>query len=340
MKAFTYLRPESAAAAARAAAADTTELKAAGVDLLDRMKERLITPDAVVALLEAPDPDARRIAIGEDGSLWIGAFVTLSQLATHPLIHKHLGALAEAAGGAASFQIRNRATLGGNLAQHTRCGYYRIASFPCFKRGAPTCPVLEDGAVQDTAGIFANSACASAHPSSLAPVLGAAGATVRVRRASGKGTRDADVAFAAFYRAPERGRGGDTSLSKGDVIVGVHLPPDNERRKTGYAEVRQMAAFDWALASCAVRLERTDDGKIAAATVWYGSLAPTPHRSAEAEGALVGQALDGSAGDAAFQAAAERAVASATPLQGNRYKQHLAKVVLRRAATAAAGRGS
>lgn len=335
MKAFSYLRAESLTAASRAAA-DGATLKAGGIDLLDRLKERVDAPDAVVALLESPDDTARRIGLREDGSLWIGAFATLSQIATHAGVRKALPALAEAAGHAASFQIRNRATLGGNLAQHTRCGYYRHASFPCFKRGSAACPVRADGAVQDTAGIFGNQACACAHPSSLAPVLAAAGGRVTVR-AAGKDNKPADreLAFGELFAPPARGRRSDTVLAPGDVLVGVAVTPDGPTTATGYAEVRQKAAFDWALASCAVRLTKGSDG-IASAAVWFGSLAPTPHRSTEAETALAGRAPS----VATYDAAGAKAVEGATPLPGNVYKRELAKVVLRRAAESAASRWS
>jgi xanthine dehydrogenase YagS FAD-binding subunit len=177
VKAFRYERPKTVEAAIRALAGDAT-LKANGIDLLDRLKERVEEPERVVTLVDVPGLDA----IGRDaGSLVVGAMATLAAVAASPDVRAVAPALAEAAGSAASPQLRNRATVGGNLAQHTRCGYYRMRSFPCWKRGDAKCPVLEAGAVQDTAGIFGIGSCASAHPSSLAPVLGALDATVVVR---------------------------------------------------------------------------------------------------------------------------------------------------------------
>lgn len=331
MKAFRYLRPDSLDQAARAHAAGGVELKAGGTDLLDRMKERVDTPDAVLALLDADD-DAARTITRVDGSLRIGALCTLSQIAESKDVRAALPALVEATLDAASFQIRNRATLGGNLAQHTRCGYYRHASFPCMKRGDAQCPVLEDGAVQDTAGVFGNGACASAHPSSLAPVLAAAGAVLTLRTGDKK-TPERSVAVADFYQPPQRGRASDTVLQPGQVIAAVTFAADGPGAATGYAEVRQKQALDWALASCAVRLTRAADGKLGA-RVWLGSVAPTPHRSAEAEAVLATGSVD--AGLAAKAGAA--ASATATPLAGNRYKLNLIDVVVSRAALAAAGR--
>jgi len=177
VKAFTFVRPETVVQAAAAAAEKGSVVKAGGVDLLDRMKERIDEPDRVVALGDVKDPALREIREDKDGFV-VGALVTLAQIAASDVVKRLCPALADAAGLAASPQIRQRATIAGNLAQHTRCGYYRHASFPCWKRGDDSCPVLADGGVQDTAAIFDNRPCASAHPSSLAPVLGACDAMV------------------------------------------------------------------------------------------------------------------------------------------------------------------
>src|SRR5262249_11196701 len=149
--------------------------------------------------------------------------------------------LSEAAGLAASPALRNRATLGGNLGQHTRCGYYRMTSFHCLRRGDHDCPVRLPSGVQETAGIFADMPCAGAHPPSLAAVLGSVGAAAVV--VGEKGERR--VAFDALWASVERGRRSDLALEPGEVIAHVEIPAislGNER--VGYAEVRQKAAFD------------------------------------------------------------------------------------------------
>lgn len=328
MKAFRYVRVSGGAGAAGDLVRKGAVLKAGGSDLLDRLKERLIEPDDVVALDEV-DSDYMR-AIEPDGEgLRIGALVTLAEIAASPAVTQRFPALAEAAGHAASPQVRHRATLGGNLCQHTRCGYYRLKSFPCWKRGADACPVLAEGAVQETAGIFGNADCASAHPASLPPVLGALGAKVVVR---GRKDRE-ERAFDALWRAPEKGVAEDVALAPGEVIVSVLLPALPPRTLVAYEEVRQRAAFDWALVSCGVRVTR-DGGKVTDASVWLGSVAPTPYRAVAAEKALVGRAADADA----IAAAAEAAAAGATPLPGNRHKVELVKVVVRRALERAARR--
>ncbi len=327
MKAFRYVRPASFAAAAKACDGAAAMAKAGGSDLLERMKERLATPDYLVALNEVPESGTiRSITAIEGGGVRIGALVTLADIAASDVLPP---ALVTAAMQAASPQIRHRATLGGNLAQHTRCSYYRLLSMPCWKRGAAACPVLADGAVQDTAGVFTNTSCASAHPSSVAPVLGAAGAVVSVRTAKGVDERP----FADLWAAPQKGVTSDLALAPGELIESVALPAWT-RVALAYEEVRQRAAFDWALVSCCVGITRAAAGKVEAARIWLGSVAPTPHRAAAAEGALVGSAL----GDADIEKAAAAAVTGAAPLGGNAYKVELVKVVVRRALRRAAGR--
>lgn len=328
MKAFRYVHVSGGAGDAGKRVLKGAVLKAGGSDLLDRMKERLIEPDEVVAFDAIASDYMRAIAPDGDG-LRIGALVTLAEIAESKAVAKHCDALVEAARHAASPQVRHRATLGGNLCQHTRCGYYRIRTFPCWKRGGDSCPVLADGAVQETAGVFGNAQCASAHPASLPPVLGALGAKIVVR---GRKDRE-ERAFADLWRAPEKGVAEDVALAPGEVIVSVLLPALPPRTSVAYEEVRQRAAFDWALVSCAARVTR-DGGKVKDASIWLGSVAPTPYRAEAAEKALIGK----EPGDDAIAAAAEAAVSGATPLPGNAYKVDLVKVVVRRALERAARR--
>jgi xanthine dehydrogenase YagS FAD-binding subunit len=325
VKAFRYERPTTTAAAVRVLAEGGVALKANGLDLLDRLKERVDEPDRVVTLVDVPGLGS--IEKRGDGTLVVGALATLAAVAESAAVREACPALADAASHAASPQLRNRATVGGNLAQHTRCGYYRLRSFPCWKRGAERCPVLAEGAVQETAGVFGNASCASAHPSSLAPVLGATGATVVVL--SPKGERR--LALADLYEAPRKGKASDVTLAADDVIVRVEVPafrPGVDHQ--AYEEVRQRAAYDWALVSCAASFEGGESA-VKSARIWLGAVAPTPWRAEAAEKALVGKPWS-----AALAAAAGRAAATgATPLPGNRYKVDLVSVVVRRALEAA-----
>jgi xanthine dehydrogenase YagS FAD-binding subunit len=326
MKSFAFVRPTTPAAASAALAEPSSVLKASGVDLLDRMKERVDEPDRVVALLDVPG--LATITETQGGGVKIGAMTTLQALADDPLVRARLPSLAKAAGLAASPQLRRRATVGGNLAQHTRCGYYRHLSFPCWKRGADACPVLAETGVQDTAAIFNNASCASAHPSSLAPVFGSLTADVHVE--GPQGARQVD--FPSLWAAPECGRATDLALAPAEVITAVEIPPVPGSTGYGYEEVRVKSAFDWALVSAAVRIFG-GNGKGGSASIWLGSVAPTPHRALAAE-ALV----EGTITDALATKVGEAAARGATPLPGNAYKVDLVKVAVKRALLEAVGR--
>ncbi len=328
MKAFKFVRPRTCEEASKAVQAESNAiLKSGGIDLLDRMKEHVDDPDTVVGLVDAEGLEAIRIE--DDGAINIGAKVTLQQLADSEAVQRFLPTLAEAAGLAASPQIRNRATIAGNLAQHTRCGYYRRASFPCVQRGASECPVKQDGAVQDTAGVF-DDECVSAHPSSIAPVLGSLEAQIKLR------INEVSM-FALFDNLWIRRDGKPAShaqLPEGAVIEAIHIPARSEKQYVGFAEIRQKAAFDWALVTCAVRYALDPDGKIGDASVWFGSIAPAPHQSVPAMRALLGQECT----DKTIQAAAEASMKNAKPVPGAAYKVKLAKVALKRALEHARGR--
>ncbi len=325
MKAFRYDRPATIEAAVRALEGGGAVLKANGIDLLDRMKERVDEPDRVVTLVDVPGLDG--VERTREGGLRVGAMATFARIAESPDARALAPALAQAAASAASPQLRSRATLGGSLGQHTRCGYYRLKSFPCFKRGDPSCPVLAPGGVQDNAGLFGIEFCACAHPSSLAPALGAAGATVVVRGPQGERA----MTMGALYEAPSRGKASDTTLGPAEVIERVEVPGLGEGEREAFYEVRQRAQFDWALVAAAVWW-RVEKGRVADARVWLGAVAPTPIASSAAREALVGrEAGDGPLPEAAVEAAGEAAAVGATPLPGNAYKVDLVKVAVKRA---------
>jgi xanthine dehydrogenase YagS FAD-binding subunit len=327
MKSFRLLRPRTSDEVDMAVRqAPTGVFKSAGIDLLDRMKERVDEPDTLIGLVDVAGLEA--IELSEEGTIRIGAKVTLAALAASPLIQRYVPHLAEAAGDAASPQLRARATVGGNLGQHTRCGYYRHKSFPCLKRGGDHCPVRKDGGVQDQAGIFGNDTCASAHPSSVAPALCSMDATLLIRTAEG----GALLALANAWQAPAKGRADDLALPAGAWIEFVDIPLFAGKQAYGYAEIRQKEAFDWALVSCAVRVA-IEAGVVKEARVWLGSVAPTPHRATAAEAALVGKPLS----ESNIAKAAEAGVADATPLPGTTYKRQLARVAIKRALAHAGG---
>lgn len=320
MKAFRYERPRTVEAAVKALAGGGAAAKAGGIDLLDRMKERVDEPARVVTLHEVTGLDG--IALRPDGTLSIGATATLAAIADSAEVKGSLPALSVAAAEAASPQIRNVATFAGNLLQHTRCGYYRMKSFACFKRGDAYCPVRAPGAVQEWAGIFDIADCACAHPSSLAPAVGACGGVVVVRNAQG----ERRLAFEALYEPPKNAKPSDSTLAPGDVVTAVEFPASDRPRRSGFHEIRQRQAFDWALVSCAVGFDGGEEA-VKRARIWLGAVAPYPLRSEAAEKALVGKAMNAGAAAAAADAAAK----GATPLPGTEYKVDLVRVAVRRA---------
>lgn len=321
MKAFRYERPRTLGSAVKALAEADSLLKANGLDVLDRMKERVDEPARVVTLVDVPG----LAGLTQTGAepLTIGSMVTLAALADSAMVRAACPALAKAAGEAASPQLRNRATVGGNLAQHTRCGYYRMKSFACFKRGDSLCPVRVEGGVQELAGVFANAPCACAHPSSLAPALAAAGATVVVEGPKG----ESRMPIGALYEAPKQGKASDTTLAPGDVIVRVEVPvlARGGAERIGFHEIRQRAAFDWALVSCGAWVA-VAEGKVTDARIWLGAVAPMPWHAEAAERALIGKPLT----PESAAAAGEAALAGATALPGTAYKLELVKVAVKR----------
>ena len=323
MRAFRFDRPATFEAASRALAeGGDVRLKAGGTDLLARMKERIDEPDRVVGLVDL-GPTARAIQATDTG-IRIGALASLEDIAQADLVRAFAPHLAQAAGEAASPALRRQATLGGNLAQHPRCDYHRHLALPCWRRGATSCPVLEPGAVQEGAAIFGNGACASAHPSSLAPALGTLDAVIRVTGARG----EREIPFEAFWAEPEPGRASDHVLGPDDVITSVDLSARDVGSgwRVAHHEIRQRASFDWPLVVAAVAVENVN-GVVAQPSIWLGAVAPSPRRARAAEDVLRAGPLT----PERVEKAADAAAADATPLAGNAYKKQLVRVAVKRA---------
>jgi xanthine dehydrogenase YagS FAD-binding subunit len=309
MKAFTYHSPKDFAAAGKVLRAGAVA-KGAGTDLLDLMKERVYEPDDVVNLLQAGGPPRE----GE-----VGALTTLADLAADRWIGDNFPAVHIAAATAATPQIRNVGTVGGNLCQHTRCWFFRNRDFPCFKRGTGACSAMEEGAHNRYHAIFPHDRCASAHPSNLAPALIAVGARIACVHPAGDRTMDAEL----LYTEPSEGRLPDTGLREGELIRAVLLEPSPLARNSTYVEFRERLSFDFAVASVAAAVH-VAGGKVRDARIVCGAVAPTPYRARAAEDALKGRALDP-------EAAAEAVAKGAEPLEQNRYKVVILKRLVRRA---------
>jgi xanthine dehydrogenase YagS FAD-binding subunit len=296
--------------------------KAGGVDVMDRLKEGLDAPSRLVNLRGVAGLDG--ILEGPKG-LHVGALVTLAELDVHPAVRQRYTALAEAAGHAATPQVRNVATVGGNLLQRPRCWYFRSAEFDCRKKGGDRCPA-QDGENEYHA-IFGNRLCAMVHPSSAAVALVALDAVVEV--AGPRGRRELPIE--KLFVTPETDLTREHTLATGELLTGIRLPTASGAR-SAYMKLGEKESFDWPIAETAVYLEQAD-GRVTKARIVLGAAAPVPLRATAAEAALTGKPLT----PETARAAAAAAVAGATPLSGNAYKVRVLETVVRRTLLTASG---
>ncbi|MDE2465476.1 MAG: FAD binding domain-containing protein [Alphaproteobacteria bacterium] len=302
----------------------TGVVKAGGIDLLDLMKEGMLAPDTLVNLATVSGLDG--IAEEKDG-LRIGAMVTLAHLAAHPLIRQRYPALAEAVGASASPQIRNVATLGGNLLQRPRCWYFRAKDFHCLRKGGGHCFALT-GENQYHA-IFDNQSCAIVHPSTAATVLVALGAQVELVNANGVSRTPL---LEEFFIPPERDLQRENDLHPHEILTAIHLPALAGSLRMAHLKQGEKDSFDWPLADVAVVLDMAAEGRCIHAAVVLGAAAPVPHRASAAEYLLIGQHIDAVLAARASKAALE----GARPLGKNAYKLPLFETLIRRAVLKAA----
>lgn len=321
MKPFTYVVPATLAEAAEAAKQPNTILKGAGIDIVDRMKERLQTPAQVVNLLPLKD-ELAGIAVGAEGDLKIGALATLTQLEQHQgLAGAAFAALRESAGMTATPQVRHRATVAGNILQFTRCWYVRSEAFRCLHGGrGPTCLAMTgDNRYHSVLGWLD---CVRVHPSNLAPPLLALDAEYSTML-DGKVRRRR---LADLFPAEPKAQNPEHTLEQGEIVTALHVKKQPDNARSAYCESREKASFDWATTACAVRVVM-DGGVIRDATLVLGAVAPVPLPRPAAAKLLVGQ----KPGAALFAKAAETAFGGASPLQFNAYKLTVGKAIVREA---------
>ncbi|MEU8707562.1 xanthine dehydrogenase family protein subunit M [Streptomyces sp. NPDC048565] len=279
-----------------------------GTNLVDLMKTGVERPGRLVDVRELP---LDRIEVAEDGGLRIGATVTNSDLAAHLEVRRNYPALTQAVLAGASGQLRNMATVGGNLLQRTRCGYFADVTKPCNKRVPGSgCPAIE-GEHHNHAVLGASDHCVATSPSDLGVALAAFDAVVEYETADGPGR----LPLADFYLpvgdTPHR----ETALPVGALITGVTLPPAPVAANSRYRKVRERASYAFAIGSIAAALD-VRDGVVSEVRLAFGAVASRPWRARTAEQALVG----GPADAAAFAAAADAELAAARPLPHNGYK--------------------
>jgi xanthine dehydrogenase YagS FAD-binding subunit len=325
MRPFEYVSPANARQAATLLAASwgQTEILAGGTDLLALMKEDVVTPKRLVNIKEIAD--LRGVTSNAQG-LRIGALTTLGELAADAHVQGSYPALAEAIREAASPQIRNTATIGGNLCQRPRCWYFRNG-LGLLPKGESGQDLVSDGDNRYHAILGNDGPAKFISPSTIVPVLIAYGASIRLEGPKGR----RELPLQRFYVIPKTEDEREHDLKPNELLTEIVVPrPDGW--KVAHYEVRQKAAFDWPLAVAGVGL-KLDGSNVAAARVVLGYVAPTPWLSPEAELALNGQSVN----EESAQKAATDALSNAKPLSQNAYKVQLARVAVKRAILKAAG---
>jgi xanthine dehydrogenase YagS FAD-binding subunit len=316
MKPFTFERADTPAQAAAASAQPGTKLIGGGTNLLDLMKLQVETPDRLVDINRLP---LDRIEDTPQGGLRIGATVRNSDLASDHRVRQRYPVLSRALLSGASAQLRNRATTAGNLLQRTRCPYFYDITKPCNKRDPGSgCAAL--GGFNRMHSILGGSdQCIAAHPSDMAVAMRALDATVETVNAHGE-TRA--IAIADFHLLPGRTPQLETALVPGEIITAVTLPPPPPGAQI-YRKVRDRASYAFALVSVAAIVERSG-GRIRAARLAFGGLAPKPWRVPPAEETLAGASI----GAGAFDAAATAVLDGSRGYGGNDFKIPLTRRTL------------
>lgn len=305
---------------------DGSLIKAGGIDLMDRLKEGLDSPQRLVNIRNISGLD--RIQEMPDG-LHLGPLVTLAQLDKHAAVRGKYTALADAAGHAATPHIRNMATLGGNLAQRPRCWYFRNEQFHCLKKGGGHC--FAQQGENEFHAIFDNQPCAIVHPSATATALVALNSKIKLT--SAKGTRE--LPLEQFFILPAEDVHRENVLQPGELITEVIVPAPAAGARSAYTKLGEKESFDWPIAEVAVVLD-APGGTVKTASVILGAAAPVPHRAKAAEAALAGRTVT----EESARQAATAALQGATPLHSNGYKVPVFEAVIRRTILAAAGKGS
>ncbi|MEJ1160551.1 FAD binding domain-containing protein [Prosthecomicrobium sp. N25] len=329
MNRFDYVRPATLAEAVEAARAPGSAYLAAGTNLLDLMKGGVARPARLVDVTRLPGLD--RVETMPDGGLRIGALVRNADLAHDPAFARTCPAVAEALLSGASAQLRNAATVGGNLLQRTRCPYFYDPASACNRRDPGTGCDARGGENRLHAVLGWSDACIATHPSDFAVPLVALDASVEVEGTSGR----REIPLEQLHRLPGDTPERETVLEPGDLIVALRLPAAalGFAGHARYVKLRERTSYAFALVSAAAAL-RLDGDRIVEARIALGGVAAKPWRAREAEAALLGA----TPGRDAFRRAAGLALAEAHPSGDNAFKIELARRVAARAlALAAAG---
>jgi len=324
MKQFQYIRPATQQAVLDAVGKPGSKIIAGGTNLVDLMKRGVTAPDKLVDINQLP---LKNIGITKNG-LHIGALALNSAVSENNLVAQNQPLLAMALKAGASPQLRNMATVGGNMMQRTRCGYFYDTTMPCNKRVPGTgCGAMQG--INRMHAIFGASAqCIAVHPSDMCVALAALDATVVI--VGKKGERR--LPFTEFHRLPGDHPELDNRLAKDELIVGVEIPDNNFAKNSYYLKIRDRQSYAFALVSVAAALE-IDNGLIKNVRLAMGGVAHKPWRLFEAEKSLVGKP----AIEESFAHAAQLAMQGAIGHGGNSFKLKLAPATITEALKHAAG---
>ena len=327
MRPFALEQAADAATAGQIAVATGGSYFAGGTVLLDLMKLDVIAPNYLVDINGLAEMHGA-ITLDNDG-LTLGALVRMAEAEAHPAVRRHYPIIRDALWQAASPQLRNMASLGGNVLQKTRCSYYRDPSWPsCNKRMPGSGCAAMEGVNRRLAVLGVSDHCIAHYPGDFANALVALEADVLLRRPDGEERR---ILFEDLHRLPGDTPHIETNLQPGELITGFHVPPGRWTRRSLYRKVRDRASYDFALASAAVALD-LEDGIVVTARIGLGGVATKPWRSHEAEVVLTGRRLD----ETLAEEAAEAAFAGAVTKGDTDFKPELGRRTLVRALLEAA----
>jgi xanthine dehydrogenase YagS FAD-binding subunit len=323
MKPFAFYRAQSSADAIDAAASQRTgaQFIAGGTNMLDYMKLNVLQPDQLVDINALAKSEHGRIEV-TDGGLRLGALVRMVEAQDHPLIKRDYPVIAESLMLAASQQIRNMASLGGNILQKTRCEYFRETSWACNKRNPGSGCAAFDGVNREHAVLGGGPACIATYHGDFAQALIALDATIEI--SGPRGHRK--ISFSKLHRLPRDTPNIETTLEPGELVTFINVPAGRHTRRSRYLKIRDRQSYQFALASVAVALH-LDGDTIRDVRIALGGVATIPWRASEAEEALRGKVLD----EEAARRAADLAFAGAEPREHNAFKIPLGKAAVVRA---------
>ncbi|MBF8184248.1 xanthine dehydrogenase family protein subunit M [Nonomuraea sp. K274] len=315
MDAFAYTRADRPESAVRRAADPQVGYIAGGTDLLNLLKDGVEHYDRLIDINALPLADVRE----SGGLIRLGAMSRMSDVALHRTVRRRLPVLSQALLASASPQVRNMASLGGNLLQRTRCWYFRDATMPCNKRRPGSGCSAINGQNRWHAIVGGSDQCIAVHPSDLAVALTALDATVHTLSAEGPRR----IPMADFYLPPGETPHLETALRPGELITGIDVPVTDLATGSRYLKVRDRATFEFAVVSVAALIRLRGD-EVREARLAFGGIAPRPWRSTEVEQVLIGRQLNA----ATIEAAGAALVRDAQPREHNAFKVPLVKRAL------------